>query len=156
MMRMLADVQDLDASADELETASKLIEGDVSRDEVEAVTSLARRLETGEDPSAIVASVDNAGSMLRHIVAGRLDPVYAKSMKFSSLTAKPGEKARFAALSQTLWRAVFLTRGQIEILYGTPRTPLGYWGWRMWRPFDLTLRAVRYAWAWVWHRLRRQ
>jgi hypothetical protein len=156
MARMLADVQDLGAGADEIEAASTMIERDVSRDEVEAVVTLVRRLETGEDPSTIVVSEDNAGSMLRHILTGTLEPVYAKSMKFGTLTAKPGDKARFAALSQSLWRAVFLTRGQVDILYGTPRSPLGYWGWRLWRPFDLVLRAVRYGWAWVGHRLRKR
>jgi hypothetical protein len=156
MMRMLADLQDLVAGPDEIEIASKWIEREVSRDEVEAVVTLVRRLEAGEDPSAIVESKDKMGVMLRHILAGTLDPGYAKSMKFGSLTAKPGDAARFAALPQLLWRAVFLTRGQIDILYGTPRTSLGYWGWRLWRPFDLVLRTVRYGRAWIGHRLRRR
>jgi hypothetical protein len=156
MMRMLADVQDFGASQDRVEVAGNWIERDVSRDEVEAVISLARRLETGEDPSTIAKADDNAGAVLRHILAGVFDQGYARSMRFRSLTAKPGDAGIFAAQIQSLWRAVFLTRGQIDILYGIPRTSLGYLGWRLWRPFDLVLRAVRYGRAWFGHRLRKR
>jgi len=41
--------------------------------------------------------------------------------------------------------AVFLTRSQIDAIYGPPRHPLGYLGRRLARPFDLLRRLGRYS-----------
>ena len=152
MMRMLADVQDLEAGDDSWEDARRLIESDASGEEVEAVAGLAWRLGAGEEPAAVVAGDDGAGVMLRHLLAGVLDEGYAQSMKFRSLTAVPKDIGRVRSLGKTLRGALLPTRAQIDILYGPPRTELGYWGWRLWRPFDLVLRAGRYGAAWVRHR----
>ena len=56
---------------------------------------------------------------------------------------------RVRALAKTVRGALLPTKAQIDILFGPPRTELGYWGWRLWRPFDLVLRAARYGFAWL-------
>jgi len=154
MMRMLADVQDLGANEDVWRTARRWIERDASREDVEAVAVLAGRLAAGEDPVAVVAGDDDAGALLRHLLAGVLGEGYARSMKFRSLTDRPREIGGVRALAKTMRGALLLTNAQVEILYGPPRTELGYWGWRLWRPFDLVLRAGRYGAAWISHRFR--
>jgi hypothetical protein len=154
MARVLADVQDIGAGSDTWEAAIRWIERDASRQEVEAVAGLARRLGAGEDPAAVVAGDDDEAALLRHLLAGVLDEGYAQSMKFRSLTAKPKDVTRARALAKTMRGALLPTRAQIDILYGPPRSELGYWGRRVWRPFDLVGRAVRYGIAWVGHRFR--
>ena len=152
MSRMLADVQDLGAGDDVWQAARRWIERDASREEVEAVAGLAGRLAAGEDPAAMVAGDDDTGALLRHLLAGVLDEGYARSMKFRGLTASPRDAGRARALAKMMRGALLLTKAQIDILYGPPRTELGYWGWRLWRPFDLVLRAGRYGAAWISHR----
>jgi hypothetical protein len=158
MTRMLADLQDL--GVDEARLGAFLDEGfswiatDVSREEAEAAAGLVRRLGQGEDSTFVMAGNDDAGRLLRHLLAGVLDEGYARSMKFASLTATPKDVARARALTKTMRGALLPTRAQIDILYGAPRTELGYWLWRLWRPFDLVVRAGRYGVAWVAHRLR--
>jgi len=156
MARMLADVQDLGADDQVWRNACRWIERDASREEVEAVAGLAKCLAAGEDPAEAAVVEDGAGTMLRHLVAGVLDEGYAQSMKFRGLTAKPKDIGRVRALAKTLRGALLPTKAQIDILYGPPRTELGYLGRRMWRPFDLVLRALRYGRAWVRHRLSRR
>ena len=155
MSRMLADVQDVGAGDDAWEDAGRWIKRDASREEVEAVAGLVRRLGAGEDPAMVAAGDDDEGALLRHLLAGVLDESYAQSMKFRSLTAKPKDVTRARALAKTMRGALFPTKAQIDIIYGPPRTELGYWGWRVWRPFDLVGRACRYGWAWVGHRVRK-
>lgn len=156
--RMLADVQDF--GIDETGLATFLdggyswIAADVSREEVEAVVGLAQRLGTGEEPAIVAIAEDGAGILLRHVVAGMVDEDYAYSMKFRSLAAKPRDFGRARAAAKTLRGALLPTKAQIDILYGPPRTKLGYWGWRLWRPFDLMLRAARYGRAWLRQRIR--
>jgi hypothetical protein len=156
MSRMLADVQDLKVADDVWEAAFRWIERDVSREEMEAVAGLVRRLGSGDDPQAVIASDDGVGALLRHLLAGVFDESYAKSMKFRGLTAKPKDMGGVRSLATTMRGALLPTKAQIDILYGPPRTDLGYWGWSLWRPFDLVLRAVRYGWAWVGQRVQRR
>ena len=160
MARMLADVQDL--GFDEAGWASFLdggfswIAADVSREEVEAVFGLVWRLEAGEDPAEVAASEGGAGTLLRHLVAGVTNEAYAHSMKFRSLADKPRDMGWVRAMAKTMRGALLPTEAQIDILYGPPRSGFGYWAWRLWRPFDLVVRAGRYGAAWVEHRLRRR
>jgi len=157
--RMMADVQDLEIDEACLEAfldgGFAWIAADVSREEVVAAAGLVWRLGAGEDPAVVAAAEDGVGALLRHFVAGTMDEEYAYSMKFRSLAAKPRDIGRLRAVAKTLRGALLPTRAQIDILYGPPRTELGYWGWRLWRPFDVVLRALRYGWAWLRHRSKR-
>jgi hypothetical protein len=151
--RMLADLQDLEADDEAGEAACRWIETEVSREEVGAVADLVRRLGAGEDPAEVAAVEDASGTLLRHLVAGATDESYERSMKFRGLTATPKDMGRPRGLVKTVRNALFPTRTQIDIIYGKPRTELGYWGWRLWRPFDLVVRSARYGAAWVRQKL---
>ncbi len=154
MARMLADVQDLVPSQAEwerfLDGGFHWISRVVSRREAEAVWAVVERLGGGEDPAAVMGGNDDAGRLLRHIVAGALDEGYAQSLKLRDAARASGDSSWFGAGK----KAVFLTRGQIDAIYGQPASELGYLGRRLWRPFDLALRAGRYGWAWVKLRVR--
>jgi hypothetical protein len=156
--RMLADVQDL--GIDETGLAAffdrgfSWIAADVSPEEVEVVVGLVRRLGAGENPQVVAATEDGVGTLLRHLVAGTTDQGYAQSMRFRSLTVGPKDVGFVRGLASTLRGALLPTKAQIDILYGPPKTELGYWRWRLWRPLDLVVRAVRYGRAWVQHRFR--
>jgi hypothetical protein len=160
MSRLVADAQDLcgdRAIWDELlPTAMAWIQTDVSVEEAEAVRDLALRLGGGKAPVAIAEGNDLPALLLRHILAGVFDKQYQDALRLRSLTRPLAAQSASRTLFRNAIRTVWLTRPQVDILYGTPRTPLGYWGWRLWRPFDLVLRAVRYGWAWAGHRLRRR
>jgi hypothetical protein len=155
MSRMLADLQDLAAPRDAWQAARDWIEHDVSREETDAAASLVNLLGTATDLEDLPASAEGAGVLLRHLVAGVLIDSYEESMKFRSLTAKPTDVGAVERFATMLRGAVLLTDVQIDMLYGPPATKLGYWGWRLWRPFDLVVRSIRYGAAWVRNRFRR-
>ena len=160
MSRLIADAQDLCGNRERwdelLPEAMAWIRSDVSIEEAEAVRDLALRLGGGEDPAAIAEDNDRPARLLRHILAGVFDKPYRDGLRLRSLARPLAGQSASRTLFRNAFRTVWLTRPQVEILYGTPRTSLGYWGWRFWRPFDLVLRAVRYGRAWVGDRLRRR
>jgi hypothetical protein len=91
---------------------------------------------------------DDAGVLLGHILAGAFDAAYARSLRWPALLeALRASSGRQRAL--LLWHSVVLTRGQVDKVYGGPRSALGYLGLRVWRPFDMMLRALRYGAAWA-------
>lgn len=157
MSRMLADVQDLAMSKDEwrgfFDAAFGWIAGDVSRQEVEAVAVLVNRLGEGEGPEPLVRRADPPALLLKHMVAGVRDEGYRRAIRLRNLVAHPTDGGRAGWLARIGLHAIFLTDTQIDIIYGKPRSALGYWGRRLWRPFDLVWRALKYGWAWGWHRL---
>jgi hypothetical protein len=119
------------------------VEKDVPAAEAEAVRSLCTALAAGEDPEG------DAEILLRHMLAGRLDPDYEKSLRLGLFQSQPSDRSRPAQLARTVLGAIFLTDAQIDALYGRPRTRLGYLGRRLARPFDLLLRLGRYSLRWV-------
>lgn len=159
MTRLITDANDLCGERkrwdDLLPEAMGWIDSDVSQEEAEAVRDLALRLGGGEDPAAIAGSDDPPGRLLRHILVGSLDNSYRDGLRLRGLANPVGARSQSRTLFRNAFQTVWLTRPQVEMLYGTPRTSLGYWGWRLWRPFDLVLRAGRYGRAWVADRLRR-
>lgn len=159
MTRLIADAQDLCADRDRwdelLPEAMGWIGSDVSREEAKAVRDLALRLGGGEDPATIIGADDHPARLLRHILAGVLDVGYRNGLRLRSLASPVAARSASRTLIRNTFHTVWLARPQVEVLYGTPRTAIGYWGWRLWRPFDLVLRAVRYGAAWVADRRRR-
>ena len=150
--QLLADLQDLgvdqEAAGDGLGGAGKWIESSVEMEEVLAVIELVRRLAAGEAVSEVVDGSDEIAGMARHIVAGASDPEYRHALKAEgSLRIAMGRSHAQSTVS-TAKKAIFLTRGQIDLIYGTPKGSLGYLGRRLWRPFDLVARAARAGLAW--------
>jgi len=157
---LLADLQTLDWDAErwrEFEAGGyRWIARDVSPEAVSAARELSDRLGAGEAPLELLAEESDAGLLLRHMVAGGLDEHYRRSLRFSALSRPLGAGSRAVTVGLTLVRSLWLSRAQVEILYGRPRTTLGYWGWRLWRPVDAVIRAVRYGASWVRLRLNRR
>ncbi len=149
LLRMVADLIDLEASGKALtDRAAAWVEKDVPAAEAEAVRNLCMCLAAGEDPEGIEET------LLRHMLAGRLDPDYEKSLRLGLFQPQPTDRSRPVQLARAVLGAVFLTDAQIDALYGRPRTRLGYLGRRLARPFDLLLRLGRYGRQWVRLRAR--
>ena len=157
-VQMLADMNDLGlADSGErvtLDAVVPLIEPKVGREEVDAIRSLVHRLSTGEPIASIVQRDDRPGLMSRHILAGALDPGYRQALKAEGALHLATGHSRHLNVGATLRKALFPTHGQIDIIYGQPKSELGYWGRRLWRPFDLLRRVMQSAGAWM--RVRRQ
>ena len=146
-LRLLADLQDLEFSGPRGEAFFKRafgwIERAVSRQKVEASRELLRRFEAGERASRIVDADDDAGFLLRHMLAGYDDVDYQRALTLLRLLEEFDSSKRGRAVLRNAGRALWLRRAQIDVIYGRPKTSLGYLGWRLWRPFDLVRRLVR-------------
>jgi hypothetical protein len=88
---------------------------------------------------------EGAALLLRHILAGRLAPDYASALRLSLFRAQPSDRQPAVRLIRSVLGAVFLSRAQIDAIYGPPSHPLGYLGRRLARPFDLLVRLGSYG-----------
>jgi hypothetical protein len=122
---------------------------------VAAVEDLLERLEPGELPSGIVEGSRDSSVLLRHMIAGQLSEDYRQSLKLGRQFESSSGGDFFRQAVRSTSRALWLTDGQIDMIYGAPESRLGYLGWRLWRPFDLVGRSVKSAWAWMKVRRRR-
>ncbi len=146
LTRLLADAVDLGLpSDDDLATrAFPWIEGTVTRCEYQGLLALVRRLAAGDQAVFDEAAQGQATAeavLLRHVVAGALDPDYRRALRARAALRGAGHGPR--ALARAIRRALVLSEAQIDAIYGRPAGPLGY-GWRrLLRPFDLGLRLLR-------------
>jgi hypothetical protein len=164
LLKMMADLQDLGYGA-LTPRALAWVARDVPASEAAAVRRLGARLAAGEDPAAWAAGASEAaadppeGTLLRHILAGRLDADYASALRLGLFRPHPSDRGPAVRLARAVWGAVALSDAQIDAIYGSagaagrPRTRLGYLGRRLARPFDLLLRLGSYGSRWL--RLRR-
>jgi hypothetical protein len=143
MLRMVADLIALGAHADDGRlgrAAAPLVSPELEPEEAEAALALSTRLARGD-----VSLLDEAspeGVLLRHIVAAWVDEDYAGSLYGRRLARKVHGPVGLAVQAV---RALWLTDAQIDVIYGRPRTRLGYLGRRLARPFDLVRRLVVYT-----------
>ena len=158
LFRLVADLIALGAHADGgvlARSAAPLVADDVPRSDVEACVALSARLARADATLFDAASAGSPeGVLLRHAVAGRLDADYAASLRLRGAVASPADGRWLASLLRQAWRAIVVTDAQIGVIYGPPRSRIGYLGRRLARPFDLARRAARYAAAGA--RLRRR
>jgi hypothetical protein len=147
LLKMVADLLDLGELTDR---AAAWVARDVSADETAAARRLIGRLAAGEDPAGWSGPEEE---LLRHILAGRLDPEYAGALRLGLFRPQPSERSRPVQLARAVLGAVFLSDAQIDAVYGPPRNGLGYLGRRLARPFDLLRRLGSYGARWA--RLRR-
>jgi len=161
LLKMMADLQDLGDGA-LTPRALAWVARDVPPGEAAAVRRLGARLAAGEDPAAwaIGAAGDPPeATLLRHILAGRLDADYANALRLGLFRPPPGDRGPVVRLARAIWGAVALSDAQIDGIYGPagangrPRGRLGYLGRRLARPFDLLLRLGSYGTRWL--KLRR-
>ncbi|HEV8581349.1 MAG TPA: nucleotidyltransferase family protein, partial [Thermoanaerobaculia bacterium] len=144
LLKMLADLIDLGPLTDR---AVSWVAEDVSATEAEAVRRLCSRLAAGEDPAAGWDAPEE--TLLRHILAGRLDPDYERALRLGLFRSQPSDRPRAGRLFRSVVDTVFLSDAQIDAIYGPPRNRVGYLGRRLARPFDLLLRLGRYGVKWV-------
>ena len=140
LFKMAADLIDLGPLAGH---SVAWVARDVSRDEAEAVRRLCARLAAGED-CTVDAQAPEA-TLLRHFLAGRLDPEYERALRLGLFRSQPSDRPAAIRLARSVLGTVFLSNNQIDAIYGPPRTRLGYLGRRLARPFDLVLRLARYG-----------
>ncbi len=154
LLKMLADLRDLGDGA-LTPRALAWVERDVPVPEATAVRRLGARLAAGEDPAAWAVELPEA-TLLRHILAGRLDADYASALRLGLFGPQPSDRGPVDRLARAVWHAVALSDAQIDAIYppggppaGRPRTRLGYLGRRLARPFDLLLRLGSYGSRWL-------
>ncbi len=110
-------------------------------EEIIAVRKILAALQSGELVSALATIDEPAGIVIRHLVAGAMDPEYRQALKMRELFQSVDQKQGTARVVAALRRALALTRGQIDVIYGPPESELGYLGRRLWRPIDLIIRG---------------
>ena len=158
LLKMVADLVDLGlAGPDGPELAARAarwLARDVAAEEVEAARRLCVALAAGAARGAGSMAVDPAewetsrapeAVLLRHALAGRLDPGYAESLRLALFRRAPSDAPAAVRLARALARTVWLSRAQVDALYGPPRRRLGYLGRRLRRPLDLVVRLGRYG-----------
>ena len=149
-LKMVADLIDLgglDGTSPSAAGVAALVAADVSAAEVDAARRLAAALAAGEDFAARLAAPEEVAgevALLRHALAGRLDPRYRAALKLG-LRPQPGDGPRALAVARALWSTIFLSRAQVDAIYGRPAGPWGYLGRWLARPFDLAFRLVAYG-----------
>jgi len=83
--------------------------------------------------------------LLRHALAGRLDPGYEESLRLALFRSVPSDVPEPVRLARAIAGTVWLSRAQVDALYGPPRRRIGYIGLRLRRPLDLLARLGRYG-----------
>lgn len=147
LARMLQDLVDLGfhrLANDTFDRVGAIVEADVSTRELRAARDLCAALVSGE-PLAASPGLDNdARQLLDHVVAGAFSPGYTKALRLRSIMEFPtsGVRGSVRMLAEALW----LTRGQVDAIYGRQDSWLGYTTLRIWRPFDLVRRTLLYSW----------
>ena len=148
ILRMIGDLIDLGVTAPEAGESVRVVAGwierDLAREEIDAAVGLSRWLEAPDASGRRRESPVEAGRLLAHIVAGTFDERYAASLKIAGFGQAPSDRSPLTQRLSELWGALFLTRGQVEILYGPTRTRWGRALRRLQRPFDLARRFVRH------------
>jgi len=149
LLKMIADLIDLGFAEPAGEVpaarAAAWVERDVAAGEVAAVRDLAVALAAGVDLSGWGGSTAGAALLLRHALAGRLDAAYERSLRLSVLRRQPSDDPEPLRLARLLAGTVWLSRAQVDALYGPPRGRLGYLTRRLARPFDLLRRLGIYG-----------
>lgn len=140
LLKMVADLIDLSPEA-LTPRAVSWVEADLPRAEALAVRRLCERLSAGDDPLEEADAPEAV--LLRHILAGRLDPGYESALRLGLFRAQPSDRPPLLRLARSVAGTVFLTRAQVDAIYGPPRHPLGYLGRQLARPFDLVARTVK-------------
>ncbi len=147
LLRMVGDLIDLGFAESRPLAASVAawVAGDVTPVEVEAARRLAAELAAGawEDSRAPEAV------LLRHALAGRLDPEYQRSLRLALFRRQPSDLPQALRLARAVAGTVWLSRARVDAIYGPPRHRLGYLGRRLLRPLDLLARlasSARQAW----------
>jgi hypothetical protein len=159
LLKMLADLLDLGFAGPGGEAlagrAAAWTAGDLAAAEVAAARRLCVVLAAGGDLAGWGQSAAGEAVLLRHALAGRLDPGYERSLRLGLFRRQPSDASAIARLARTVAATVWLSRAQVDAIYGRPRRRLGYLGRQLGRPFDLVARLGRYG-LHAWRMRRRR
>ncbi len=112
---------------------------------VETTRMLVRCLMQGVSPDLVMGETPPS-RLLRHFIVGATDERYREALK-ANPRFYPGlsdKSAPLAFLSAVL-HALFITRAEVDAIYGRQKTSAGYLYRQVMRPADLAARAVRYS-----------
>jgi hypothetical protein len=159
LLKMLADLVDLGFAGPGGEAlaarAAAWTAGDLAATEVEAARRLCLVLAAGGDLAGWEEAAAGEAVLLRHALAGRLDPGYERSLRLGLFRRQPSDAPEIARLARSVAATVWLSRARVDAVYGRPRHPLGYLGRQLGRPVDLVARLGRYG-LHVWRMRRRR
>ncbi len=147
LLKMVGDLIDLGGAEGAVPGWAAWVSRDVPPAEIAAACLLVRRLAAGEDPAGWPPGPE--AELLRHILAGRLDPAYESALRLGLFRRQPSERSRPVQLARAVLGALFLSDAQIAAVYGPSRSRLGTLGRRLARPFDLLWRLGRYGSRWA-------
>ncbi len=145
LLRMAADLLDLGilgmAENGGLDPVRRWLDRAVSRAEVDETIALCRTFASGV--LAEPARGTTAGMrLLRHILAGTFDEAYEASLRNRRVMSALTDRSRPGELLSAVWKAVWPTKAQLEVLY--PSSSASHVAWlRLRRPFDLLRRRTR-------------
>jgi hypothetical protein len=147
LLRMVADLVDLGFAgpdgADLASRAAAWIAREVAAIEVKAARRLCVALAAGDDLAGWQESRAPEAILLRHALAGRLDLGYERSLRLAVFRRRPSDAPEAARLVSAVVSAVWISRAQVDALYGPPKGRFGYLARRLGRPFDLMARLLR-------------
>jgi hypothetical protein len=146
MMRMIGDLDALGAAGPHgpriTESIRPWLARELSDGEIAEAVALTRALAAGDE--RVLDERHAAGNrLLRHIVSGALDPAYAESLRNQQLFGALSDRGRARTLVGSVLRALWPTRFEMSVLYGSPCSIWGRAARRIGRPFDLASRLCR-------------
>jgi hypothetical protein len=145
LLKMVADLVDLGfagpGGGELARRAAVWIARDVSAAEVAAALRLCAALAAGDGLEGWEESRAPEAVLLRHALAGRLDRDYERALRFALFRRRPSDAPEAARLVRAVAAAVWISRAQVDAIYGPPRRRFGYLGRRLGRPLDLLGRA---------------
>jgi len=126
----------------------------LSPEEILMVLHLARRLARGEDVAAESPPTPES-RLLEHVQRSATDPLYREALRLRTFRGFAGTGPNSArSLVTSVGNVLFVTRDQVDRIYGGPDHEWGYPLRQILRPFDLVLRVGRYSLAWLRLRAR--
>jgi hypothetical protein len=125
--------------------AGPWVGGELTAGELAAARGLCAALAAGDDLRGWGDSPAPEALLLRHALAGRLQPPYERALKLGLFRRQPSDHAEAGRLARSLLATLWLSRDQVDAIYGPPRHRLGYLVRRLARPFDLLARLGRYG-----------
>ena len=143
--RAIADLIDL-GFGDEAEPLPATFRLDRLDDEaVETARSLVRHLMQGVTPDLVTGEAPQS-RLLRHFIVGATDERYREALKANPRSfLGPSEKSAPLAFLSAVHHALFISRPEVDAIYGRQKSSAGYLYRQVMRPADLLVRAVRYA-----------
>ena len=126
----------------------------LAREEILTILCLGRRLARSENVAADIPPTPES-RLLEHVTRSEGDPLYRDALRLRTFQLLGGTgHNRLRTFLGNSWHLTFLSRGQVDAIYGRPKHEWVYPVRQVLRPFDLALRVARYSVAWLKLRAR--